>query len=132
MQLNQRYAPKLLQMHCSKQCIVSLNQGVEFTHGLQLHSAASADHCLERMYCRYNTSLQMITIHKNIVPKWFIAGAENLVFGDDKKLYNMNTDKEVQPVLKGYTIGYHIKGKFMSRKQIKPLLKRYVEEKLPF
>jgi hypothetical protein len=48
MQLNQRYTPKLLQMQCSKQCVVSLNQGYQFTHGLQFHSAASADHCLER------------------------------------------------------------------------------------
>lgn len=74
----------------------------------------------------------MITIHKNIIPKWQLLNADNYVFADDKKLYNTNTGKEIKAVVKGYTIGYNIKGKFMSRKQIRPLLKKYVEEKLPF
>ncbi len=74
----------------------------------------------------------MYSIQINIVPKWEIAGRENYVFASDKKLYNLKKGAEVKPVLKGYTIGYNIAGKFMSRKQLKPLLKKYKEEKLPF
>lgn len=75
----------------------------------------------------------MFTIQRNIIPKWVIEGHHRYVFGDDKKLYNINNGREIKPVLKGYTIGYNITGKFMSRNQIRPLLKKYIEpEKLPF
>lgn len=74
----------------------------------------------------------MIVIHKHIIPKWQIANHENYVFASDKKLYNISRGKEVKPVLKGYTIGYNIAGKFMSRKQIKPMLKKYKDNYCPF
>lgn len=74
----------------------------------------------------------MITIQKSIIPKWVIKYSEQYVFADDKKLYNLNKGKEIKAVLKGYTIGYNICGKFMSRKQIKPLLIKYKNEKITF
>ena len=74
----------------------------------------------------------MIVIQKIIVPKWTIAGHENYVFGDDKRLYNTQRGKEVKPILKRYTVGYNIKGKFISQKKLKPLLVRYVQNECPF
>ena len=69
----------------------------------------------------------------NIVPKWVIEGHPLYFFSEDKKLYNINTGKEIKPVLKGYTIGYNLNGRFKSRRQLKPLIKKYSEpEKLPF
>lgn len=52
MQLNQRYVPAIAPMQCSKQCILSLNDGLHFTPGLQFHSHSSADHCLEHAFVR--------------------------------------------------------------------------------
>jgi len=74
----------------------------------------------------------VFTYQINIVPKWVIEGYPLYFFGEDKKLYNKQTGKELRPVLKGYTIGYNLSGKFKSRKQLKLLLKKYLQEKLPF
>ena len=77
--------------------------------------------------------LFMFKYQINIVPKWVIECHPLYFFSEEKKLYNINTGKEVKPVLKGYTIGYNLNGKFYSRKQLKPLIKKYSEpEKLPF
>lgn len=64
----------------------------------------------------------------NIVPKWLIEG-HPLYFIDDKnKVRNINTGKVLQMQVKGYTKGYYLNGDFKSLKQIRPLLKKYVEE----
>jgi len=68
----------------------------------------------------------------NIIPKWVIKDHPLYFFSADKKLYNINTGKEKKPVLKGYTVGYNLNGKFYSRKQLRPLIEKYKQEKLPF
>ena len=69
----------------------------------------------------------------HIIPKWVIDGHPLYFFSEEKKLHNIHTGKEVSPVLKGYTIGYNLNGRFYSRKQLKPLIKKYSEpKKLPF
>jgi hypothetical protein len=74
----------------------------------------------------------MITYQINIVPKWLINGYD-LYFVDNKnKVRNKETGKMLQMQLKGYTKGYYLNGKFLSLKQIRPLLVKYVEESLPF
>jgi hypothetical protein len=74
----------------------------------------------------------MFTYQINIVPKWLINGYD-LYFVDNKnKVRNKETGKMLQMQLKGYTKGYYLNGKFLSLKQIRPLLVKYVEESLPF
>lgn len=74
----------------------------------------------------------MISYQIHIVPKWIITGHE-LYFVDDKnKVRNINTGKVLQMQLKGYTKGYYLNGCFKSLSQIRPLLKKYKKESLPF
>ena len=78
------------------------------------------------------TTLQMFQYQQNIIPKWLIEG-HPLYFIDDKnKVRNTQSGKVLQMQLKGYTKGYYLNGKFLSLKQIRPLLNRYVCEQLPF
>jgi hypothetical protein len=74
------------------------------------------------------TPLEMINYQFIVTPKWEIEG-HPLYFIDDKnKVRNINTGKELQMQLKGYTKGYILNGKFYSLGQIRPLLKKYKEE----
>lgn len=74
----------------------------------------------------------MLHYQINIIPKWTITGHE-LYFVDDKnKVRNIQTGQALQMQLKGYTKGYYLNGKFKSLLQIRKLLTRYKEEKLPF
>jgi hypothetical protein len=74
----------------------------------------------------------MINYQISIIPKWIING-HNLYFIDDKnKVRNKETGKVLQMLLKGYTEGYNLNGKFLSLKQIRPLLVKYKVDPLPF
>lgn len=74
----------------------------------------------------------MITYQINIVPKWLIKG-HDLYFVDNKNLVrNIKTGKILQMQVKQYTKGYYLNGAFKSLKQIRPLLIRYKQNKLPF
>lgn len=68
----------------------------------------------------------------NIVPKWSIFGYDLYFIDSDNKVRNIQTGKVLKMQLKGYTKGYYLSGKFLSLKQIRPLLKKYKVEKLPF
>lgn len=68
----------------------------------------------------------------NITPKWVISGHELYFIDSENKVRNIQTGKVLQMQLKGYTKGYYLNGKFMSLKQIRPLLAKYKEENLPF
>lgn len=72
----------------------------------------------------------MIVYQINIIPKWAIDGYENYIFSTNKKLFNIKTGKEIKPTLKGYTVGYYLNGKFLSKKR--PLIKKYVTNNCPF
>ena len=61
-----------------------------------------------------------------------IKGYENYGFGKDKNLYNLKTGRKIKKVLKGYTRGFNIKGKFVSQNQIKLLLTKLETIKCPF
>ena len=74
----------------------------------------------------------MITYQIHITPKWEVEGFP-LYFVDDKnKMRNINTGKILQMQVKGYTKGYYLNGNFKSLSQIRLLLKKYKQEKLPF
>ena len=68
----------------------------------------------------------------NIIPKWLIEGYDLYFIDSNNKVRNIQTGKALQMQLKGYTKGYYLNGKFMSLKQIRPLLKKYTCEQLPF
>ena len=74
----------------------------------------------------------MITYQINIVPKWIVKWHELYFIDDNNKMRNINTGKVLQMQLKGYTKGYYLNGKFLSLKQIRPLLEKYVENTCPF
>jgi len=74
----------------------------------------------------------MLNYQINVTPKWIIEG-HPLYFIDDKnKVRNFNSGKCLQMQLKKYTKGYYLNGKFKSLDQIRPLLRKYKYEKLPF
>ena len=77
-------------------------------------------------------TLQMIKYQQNIIPKWLIEGHQLYFIDDKNKVRNMKSGKVLQMQLKGYTKGYYLNGRFLSLKQIRPLLNRYVCEQLPF
>ena len=70
--------------------------------------------------------------HVNIVPKWVIQNHPLYFVDSDNKIRNIKSGKVLQMQLKGYTKGYYLNGKFMSLKQIRPLLQKYKTETLPF
>jgi hypothetical protein len=55
--------------------------------------------------------------------KWTIDGYDNYCFAENKRCYNRTTGLEINMVLKGYTKGYNLNSRFLSLKQIRPLLK---------
>ncbi len=76
--------------------------------------------------------LIMLNYQINIIPKWLIEGYHLYFFDSENKLRNITTGNVLQMQLKGYTKGYYLNGKFKSLSQIKPLLRRYKQDKLPF
>ena len=79
-----------------------------------------------------STTLQMHQYQINIIPKWSIIGYGLYFIDSTNKVRNIQTGKVLQMQLKGYTKGYYLNGRFMSLKQIRPLLQKYKDEKLPF
>ncbi len=74
----------------------------------------------------------MFTYQINIVAKWVVKGYDLYFIDDKNKMINRITGKTLQMQAKGYTKGYYLNGKFLSLKQIRPLLVKYKDEKLPF
>lgn len=74
----------------------------------------------------------MIIYQINIIPKWLIEGHELYFIDSENKVRNINTGKVLQMQLKGYTRGYYLNGDFKSLSQLRPLIKKYNKEKLPF
>jgi hypothetical protein len=68
----------------------------------------------------------------NIIPKWNIIGYDNYFFDDKNNLRNKKTGKILQMQLKGYTKGFYLNGKFKSLTQIKKIVTKYKQEKMPF
>ena len=70
-----------------------------------------------------NAPLQMIKYQQDVIPKWLIEGHQLYFIDDKNKVRNMKSGKVLQMQLKGYTKGYYLNGRFLSLKQIRPLLK---------
>ena len=71
-----------------------------------------------------------ITIYKPIQIVWLIKNIEGYGFGNDKLLYNLKTAKVIKQISNNGCLGYKIKGKFYSLKNLKLML--YKPNKLPF
>ena len=74
----------------------------------------------------------MLHYQITVIPKWTIDGYPLYFVDDQNKVRNIETGKVLQMQVKGYTKGYYLSGKFLSLKQIRPLLVKYKCEKLPF
>ena len=73
----------------------------------------------------------MICISSNYDSKWQIVGMPEYQFAK-KRLFNVKRGKEVKRVLKGYTIGYNLRGKFYSINSIKKMVEKVTKEDCPF
>ena len=59
------------------------------------------------------------------IPKWKIENHPNYYFTTDKKLYNSKTNRIIKKVVKGgLSIGYVIDKKFITLKNLKPLISK--------
>ena len=64
------------------------------------------------------------------VPKWNIKNHPNYYFCSNNKLHNLKTRRQAKKRVKGYSVGYTIEGKFITLKDLKPLLINLDQPKL--
>lgn len=68
--------------------------------------------------------MNTISITKHIEIRWEINGIDGYVFGDDKKMYNIKTGREIKQTVNCYSYGYWIGKRFFTLNKIKLLLVR--------
>jgi hypothetical protein len=73
-----------------------------------------------------------IRISYNIEIRWVILGYSNYGFGENKKLYNLKTNREIKLTLNGYSKGYWLNNKFLTLNKLKNLLIKIPKEDCPF
>ena len=65
------------------------------------------------------------------IPKWKIEGYDNYYFTVDKVLFNSGTNRASKQVVRNCSRGYNLNGKFITLKNLKPLIskvkKNYVD-----
>lgn len=74
----------------------------------------------------------MNTISVNYTLKWQVDFAPNYQFTKCGKCFNVKTGRRIKQVYVSGSIGYCIKGKFRSLKQLRNKLVKIEEEKCPF
>ena len=74
----------------------------------------------------------MITISANYDLKWVVKNAPEYQFTSCKKLVNVKRGTIVRKVLNGGSIGYCLRGKFVSLKALKSQIELIKKDKLPF
>jgi hypothetical protein len=73
----------------------------------------------------------MICISETYEAKWMVGVMPEYQFAK-KKLFNVKRGKEVKKVLKGYSVGYNLRGKFYTLKQIQKMIKPVEKIECPF
>jgi hypothetical protein len=73
-----------------------------------------------------------ITISVNYVAKWRIKGFNNYIVTECGKVINTERGKVIKRVVKGYSIGYNIAGKFVTLTELKKQLVKIDEVYCPF
>lgn len=76
--------------------------------------------------------MNTISINRVIELRWQIIGHDHYFFGNDKKLYNIKSNREVKKTLNGRSIGYWIGKKFYSINKLKTILVRPKNFDIPF
>lgn len=74
----------------------------------------------------------MESITYTIEIKWKITGYESYGFGVDKNLYNLKTQRKLKKCYNNGSIGYWFNKKFITLVQLKKMLYKPKNEKLPF
>jgi hypothetical protein len=64
--------------------------------------------------------------------KWELKDARNYKFTADGKCVNTRTGRVIKKALNGYTVGYHIGGKFVSASALRPRLQKIEHVTCPF
>ena len=64
--------------------------------------------------------------------KFELSIAPNYVWTTNDLCFNLRTGRQLKQIYKSGTIGYSIKGKFMSLKKLRPLLINPKQNKLQF
>ena len=61
---------------------------------------------------------------KIVSAEWSIDGLTGFFIGNDNKMYNIATQREIKMVLNGYSKGYYLNRKFYSLTRLRPLLRK--------
>jgi hypothetical protein len=56
------------------------------------------------------------------ISKWKIKGFENYYFTVDKRLFNSKTNRFSKNVVKKYSSGFNLNGKFITKDNLEPLI----------
>jgi hypothetical protein len=68
-------------------------------------------------------------ISKNYDLKWQLSFAPNYQFSSCKKLFNVQTRREIKKIVNGGSIGYCIKGKFYSLTYLRNYIEKIPQKK---
>lgn len=74
----------------------------------------------------------MSTISISYNYKWVLKFDSNYVFSVCGKCFNLKRNKLVKKVLKGYTVGYNITGKFYTLENLRKELVKIEDNFCPF
>ena len=58
------------------------------------------------------------------IPKWSIKGYNHYYFTSDKLLFNKKTNRISKQVVRNYSKGYNLDGKFITLNNLKPLISK--------
>jgi hypothetical protein len=64
--------------------------------------------------------------------KWELRDSPHYKFTADGKCVNTRTGRVIKKALNGYTVGYHIGGKFVSASALRPRLQKIERVTCPF
>ena len=56
------------------------------------------------------------------ISKWLIKGYPDYYFTTDKKLFNCKTNRFSKNVVRRYSTGYNLNGKFITKENLEPLI----------
>ena len=76
--------------------------------------------------------MNSISIYKAIKIKWLIINFDGYGFGEDNKLYNFKTGRQLKQVMNNRCIGYRFGNKFISLTKLRTMLYKAEKMYTPF
>lgn len=73
-----------------------------------------------------------ISLSINYDAKWQIKGCDNYVVTQCGKVFNIQRGKVIKRVVKGYSVGYNINGKFITLTNLRKKLEKIPKLDCPF